>query len=632
MEKNEKVDGYEEEEEDSEYVLLDLDAVSSLIDVPPNAPYTLSGLDTMNPILIIDEKVKLIGQYEETIGTCFVFSEDEASPVVYEETGPSEANLFSGKCIIDPNQAPRKQVKPKQHDAVRSTGVIRDLYLRLPQCYRISSQGTGIPLYFCPNSVRFLEMGSIIEGFMELAEQVGNFFEVGNTIWGLIGNHWELPRGIDRNVNNLKRKREQLKGQKEDTTSRIRAELRPRKKLKKEVKLWLENVDRIDGEISNLESKVGASSFFSRGFLVKDVCKKGEEVDELIEKGGFPDALVVDDFSRIGQVLPTSSLVVGIIELKRDEILRCVRTNDDVRKIGVYGMPGVGKTSVVKLVNNELVNNSNEFDIVVWVTVSSKCSVVELQNKIAGAMNAVIPEDEDETLRAGMLSEILSKKGKFALILDDVRERFSLEEVGIPEPSADNGSKIVLTTRSMYVCRRMDCQEIKMDPLPDIDAWTLFSDKVGQDVLNSADLLPVARSIAKRCGGLPLLIVTVASSMRGEGSLPIWRMALEELKRSTPGILDAKNMIHQQLRFSYDCLKDPRIRNCVLACASCREDSGILKEQLIGDWIEKGLINDMDKGQVMLRTLVDDCLLENVGNERVRLHDLVRDVTMNHDS
>ncbi|TYH44296.1 hypothetical protein ES332_D11G184400v1 [Gossypium tomentosum] len=66
----------------------------------------------MNPILIIDKKVKLIGEYEETIGTCFVFSEDEASPVVHEETGPSEANLFSGKYILDPNQAPRKQVKP----------------------------------------------------------------------------------------------------------------------------------------------------------------------------------------------------------------------------------------------------------------------------------------------------------------------------------------------------------------------------------------------------------------------------------------------------------------------------------------------------------------------------------------
>ncbi|GMI79462.1 hypothetical protein like AT3G15420 [Hibiscus trionum] len=112
MDENKKGYGYEEEEEDSEYILLDLDAVSLQIDIPPNAPYTLSGLDTMNPILIIDEKLKLIGEYEETIGACFVFTEDEACPVVYEETGPSEANLFSGKCIIDPNQAPRKEVKP----------------------------------------------------------------------------------------------------------------------------------------------------------------------------------------------------------------------------------------------------------------------------------------------------------------------------------------------------------------------------------------------------------------------------------------------------------------------------------------------------------------------------------------
>ncbi|TYH55972.1 hypothetical protein ES332_D09G274500v1 [Gossypium tomentosum] len=110
MEKN-KDDDYGEEE-DSEYELLDLEAVRGQIDIPPNAPYTLSGLDTMNPILIIDKKVKLIGEYEETIGTCFVFSKDEASPVVHEETGPSEANLFSGKYILDPNQAPRKQVKP----------------------------------------------------------------------------------------------------------------------------------------------------------------------------------------------------------------------------------------------------------------------------------------------------------------------------------------------------------------------------------------------------------------------------------------------------------------------------------------------------------------------------------------
>ncbi|KAI3828777.1 hypothetical protein L1987_02887 [Smallanthus sonchifolius] len=100
------------EGEEDEYVVLDLDAVSEQVHIPPNAPYVLSGLDTSNPILIIDDKIKLIGEYEETLGSCIVLSETDAPPDFYEQTGPSEANLFSGKLIINPNQVPKKQVKP----------------------------------------------------------------------------------------------------------------------------------------------------------------------------------------------------------------------------------------------------------------------------------------------------------------------------------------------------------------------------------------------------------------------------------------------------------------------------------------------------------------------------------------
>ncbi|KAL0283971.1 UNVERIFIED_CONTAM: hypothetical protein Sangu_2855800 [Sesamum angustifolium] len=48
-----------EAEEDEEYVLLDLDGVSDHVQIPPNAPYVLSGLDTLNP-LTIDNKIKLV--------------------------------------------------------------------------------------------------------------------------------------------------------------------------------------------------------------------------------------------------------------------------------------------------------------------------------------------------------------------------------------------------------------------------------------------------------------------------------------------------------------------------------------------------------------------------------------------
>ncbi|XP_074348015.1 uncharacterized protein LOC141686830 isoform X2 [Apium graveolens] len=103
---------HDSEKVEEEFVLLDLNAVSEQVDIQPNAPYVLSGLDTMNPTLIINNKLKLVGEYVETIGTCLVFGESDPSPVVHVETGPSEANLFAGIGIEDPNQAASKQVKP----------------------------------------------------------------------------------------------------------------------------------------------------------------------------------------------------------------------------------------------------------------------------------------------------------------------------------------------------------------------------------------------------------------------------------------------------------------------------------------------------------------------------------------
>ncbi|CAA7016020.1 unnamed protein product [Microthlaspi erraticum] len=61
--------------EDDEYVFIDLGDLGRHIEIPSEAPYTLSGLDTLNPTIIIDGKIKLVGEYIETIGTCLAFSD-----------------------------------------------------------------------------------------------------------------------------------------------------------------------------------------------------------------------------------------------------------------------------------------------------------------------------------------------------------------------------------------------------------------------------------------------------------------------------------------------------------------------------------------------------------------------------
>ncbi|KAF7081782.1 hypothetical protein CFC21_085689, partial [Triticum aestivum] len=81
-----------EEEEEEEYVLLELDDVHYSC-IQPNAPYILSGLDTLTPTLVVGDSLKMIGEYEETVGPCYLFSESDAPPKpVHEEPAPPKEN------------------------------------------------------------------------------------------------------------------------------------------------------------------------------------------------------------------------------------------------------------------------------------------------------------------------------------------------------------------------------------------------------------------------------------------------------------------------------------------------------------------------------------------------------------
>ncbi|XVF18908.1 hypothetical protein REPUB_Repub11eG0064100 [Reevesia pubescens] len=438
----------------------------------------------------------------------------------------------------------------------------------------------------------------------------------------------------DKNVMILKRKLKELDAVKEDNESTKRVQLQPRKKLKKQVEIWFENVEKINGEILNdLETEVG---LLSRGFLGANVLKRIQEVDELLQQVKNYDCLVIDDSQWIGQVLSTTTISGEVAKYLMKEIWDYLMA-DGVSKVGVWGMGGVGKTTIMKLINNQLLEETEKFNTVIWITVSKETNIVSLQNRIASAMNVSFRELDDETRRAGILYERLTQKGKYVLILDDVWDKFCLEEVGIPE--ASNGSKLVITTRSLDVCRYFECQEVRMPTLPEQDALNLFLEKVGGDVLGHEELKPIVESVAKQCSGLPLAIVTVASSMKGVRNIHEWRNALNELKRRAKSVNKLDEKVLQQLQFSYDRLEDETVKQCFLCCALYPEDSEIFTDKLIELWIAEGLVEELDsmqeeidKGLTLLSKLINNCLLENGsirdGESHVKLHDLVRDMAL----
>ncbi|KAG5224017.1 disease resistance protein [Salix suchowensis] len=252
-------------------------------------------------------------------------------------------------------------------------------------------------------------------------------------------------------------------------------------------------------------------------------------------------------------------------------------------------MGGVGKTTLLQHIHNELLRTPDICDHIWWVTVSQDFSISTLQNLIAKRLHLDLSSEDDDLHRAAKLSEGLRKKQKWILILDDLWNSFELHDVGI-HPSL-KGCKLILTTRSQTV------------------------------------------SVAMECAGLPLGIITIARSLRGVDDLPEWRTTLMKLRELKFRDMDEK--VFKVLRVSYDRLDDGlALKQCLLYCALYPEDDEIEREKLIGYLINEGIIKGrrrrqdaFDEGHTMLNRLQYVCLLDG-GRRCVKMHDLIRDMAI----
>jgi hypothetical protein len=337
-----------------------------------------------------------------------------------------------------------------------------------------------------------------------------------------------------------------------------------------------------------------------------------------------------------GVPLPTSSIKpVGQAFEENTKVIWSLLMDGNASTIGIYGMGGVGKSTILQHIYNELLQRKDICDHVWWVTVSQDFSINRLQNLIAEHLHLNLSRKNDELYRAAKLSEKLRKKQKWILILDDLWNNFKLHEVGIPEKL--KGCKVILTTRSETVCYRIACDhKIQVKPLFEGEAWTLFKENLGRDIALSLEVEGIAKDITRECAGLPLGIITVAGSLRGVDDLHQWRNTLTKLRESE--FRDKE--VFKLLRFSYDRLGDEALQKCLLYCALFPEDHWIQRERLIGYLIDEGIIKGMrsrkdafDEGHTMLNRLENVCLLESVkmaydGRRSVKMHDLIRDMAI----
>ncbi|KAF5930703.1 hypothetical protein HYC85_031576 [Camellia sinensis] len=328
------------------------------------------------------------------------------------------------------------------------------------------------------------------------------------------------------NVKNLKKEVQNLQDKKKRVQRQIDAAISNLEIIEDDVQNWVGQVDEITSDTDKFleadQEKANHRCFngwcinlWARYKFGKEAFKKAREIEKLQEKANFETVSYTTPLPEIESSSSTKnftafesrkSLVKGIMEALDDEST-CV--------IGICGMGGVGKTTIVEEVCRQA-KAEKKFDKVVMVVVSQTPNLAKIQGKIAHELNLVL-ETRDESERPQALWARIKAEKKILVVLDDIWDKLELiEKVGIPFGEDHKGCKILLTSRRKDVYNKMNAQKI-------------FS--IGGEIVDSTDLNPIAREVARECGGLPIAIVTVGRALMKNRSKDVWIDAARRLKK-----------------------------------------------------------------------------------------------------
>ncbi|KAB2006671.1 hypothetical protein ERO13_D11G325501v2 [Gossypium hirsutum] len=180
-------------------------------------------------------------------------------------------------------------------------------------------------------------------------------------------------------------------------------------------------------------------------------------VDELLQRGRF-DKVSYRDVPQPILVVPTKDFEdFNSRKLEFIKIMEAVK-DPNLNIIGVYGMPGVGKTTLVKEVVRQ-VKEDKLFDSVVMAVVTPTPDIKNIQDQIADTLGLTFKEPSMNG-RASRLCQRLKKEKKTLVVLDDIWTRLDLMEVGIPLGDEDQVCTILLTSRDRNVLtKHMDAKK-----------------------------------------------------------------------------------------------------------------------------------------------------------------------------
>uniref|UniRef100_A0A9I9CIW1 TMV resistance protein N-like n=1 Tax=Cucumis melo TaxID=3656 RepID=A0A9I9CIW1_CUCME len=282
--------------------------------------------------------------------------------------------------------------------------------------------------------------------------------------------------------------------------------------------------------------------------------------------------------------------------------------------VGLYGIGGIGKTTLAKALYNRIADDfegccflpkireaSNQYD-----------GLVQLQKKLLCEIlmdNSININNLDIGINI-IRNRLCSKK--ILLILDDVDTREQLEALAGGHDWFGHGSKVIATTRNKQLLASHGFNKLeKVNELNVIEGLELFSWHAFRNSHPSSDYLDLSKRVVRYCDGLPLALEVVGSFLYSIEQSK-FKLILDEYETQ---YLDKG--IQDPLQISYDGLED-EVKEIFLyiSCCFVGEDINEVKKKLKACGclcLEKGTTKLMN---LSLLTLDDF--------NQVEMHDLIQ--------
>nr|AVR54604.1 PM21 [Dasypyrum villosum] len=350
---------------------------------------------------------------------------------------------------------------------------------------------------------------------------------------------------------------------------------------------------------------------------------------------------VVPIDTRMLAIYKQATGLVGIDGPKKELVSWLTDTQEKLKVVAIVGFGGLGKTTLAKQVYDTV---GGQFSCKIFFSVSQRPDMSSLLRGLQSELNMEeeLTQPHEVQHIIGRLREYLTHK-RYLIVVDDLWDQSTWNIMSCIFPEVGNGSRVIVTTRvedvAIWACRDDHECVYRMEPLKEQDSRMLFCNRVfGSGYACPLPLKKVSDEILKKCGGLPLAIITIASLLAS-------RQARSDEWESIRNCLGAKLAINSTLEEMRSILNlsymhlPLHLRPCLLYFGMYPEDKMIMRRDMVLQWVAEGFVNNShgsdleDVAENYFNELINRSLIqpgESIDGkiESYKVHDMMLDLIL----